>query len=292
MTIVYALVAAFFNALSVITQHKASISSPVSSKGWRVAVYLFKSPLWLFGWAAIVGAFVFQALALHHGLLSVVQPLLIAELVFVLILRRWWIAQAIRPITWWSAAITCVSLALFVAMSEPHGGNPAPSGQAWVTAIVATAGAAALLGALGMSGSPARRAALMASATAIMWALVATFIKAMTQDLAQFGLAGMFAHWPVYALAATGLSAEVLGQVALHVGPLSVSQPFLVIVDPIASIALSVWVYDEYFTADAPRLVVAAVAFATMCVAVTVLVRSAPATMEPTSATVAGTPSP
>lgn len=289
MTIVYALVAAFCNALSVATQHKASTSSPVSSKGWRLAIYLFTSPLWLFGWAAVAGAFVFQALALHHGLMSVVQPLLITELVFVLVLRRWWIRQAIRPITWWSAAVTCVSLAVFVAVSEPHGGTPAPSGQAWITAIGASAGATALLTVLGTSGSPARRAALMGCATAIMWALVATFIKAMTQDLAQFGVAGMFAHWPVYALAATGLCAEILTQVALHVGPLSVSQPFLVIVDPIASIALSVWVFDEFFTPNALRLALAIVAFATVCVAVTVLIRTAPATMEPATATVAGT---
>jgi hypothetical protein len=57
----------------------------------------------------------------------------------------------------------------------------------------------------------------------------------------------MFAHWPVYALAASGAVTEVLEQATLHVGPLSVSQ-FLVIVDPIVSIALSVWIFDEYFT--------------------------------------------
>ena len=41
----------------------------------------------------------------------------------------------------------------------------------------------------------------------------------------------------------------------MHVGPLSVSQPLIVIVDPIVSIALSVWVYGETFTADMPRAV-------------------------------------
>jgi drug/metabolite transporter (DMT)-like permease len=284
LTIVYALLAALCNALSEITQHKASISSPPRTRGWRVALYLFRSPLWLFGWAAIAGAFLFQALALHHGLMSVVQPLLVTELVFVLVLRRVWIGQAIRSITWWAAAVTCVSLAVFVSLSQPHGGNASPSGHAWVTAIVATAGVTALLTVLGMSGSPARRAALMASATGILWALVATFIKATTETLSEFGVAGTFVRWPVYALAGAGLAASVLDQVALHVGPLSVSQPFLVIVDPIASIALSVWVFDETFTPDAFRLVFSVLSFAAMCVSVTMLVRTAPATMEPTLA--------
>jgi hypothetical protein len=52
------------------------------------------------------------------------------------------------------------------------------------------------------------------------------------------------------------------------------------VVDPIVSIGLSVWIFNETFTDDALRLGLAAAAFAGMCVAVTVLVRTAPATME------------
>jgi hypothetical protein len=91
----------------------------------------------------------------------------------------------------------------------------------------------------------------------------------------------MFVRWPVYALALAGLVAEVLTQVTLHVGPLSVSQPILVIVDPIASIALSVWIFEEYFTPDALRLTVGSLSFIGMCVAVTFLTTTAPPTMEP-----------
>jgi len=114
----------------------------------------------------------------------------------------------------------------------------------------------------------------------MLWALVATFIKTTTNTLTQFGVSGMFTHWPVYALAVAGLMAEILTQAALHVGPLSASQPFIVIVDPIVSIALSVWIFGETFSEDAARLAVGAVAFATMCGAVVVLTRTAPATMD------------
>jgi hypothetical protein len=173
-----------------------------------------------------------------------------------------------------------VALAVFLAMSEPQGGNAAASSHAWISAATASFGAVAVLAVLGMWGSPARRAALMASATAIAWALVATFIKTTMDTLTQFGAGRVFTHWPVYALAVTGLAAEILNQVTLHVGPLSVSQPFLVIVDPIASIALSVWVFAEYFTPSAPRLTIAAISFACMCSAVIVLTRTAPASMD------------
>jgi hypothetical protein len=90
----------------------------------------------------------------------------------------------------------------------------------------------------------------------------------------------MFTHWPVYALAVGGMVALFLEQTALHVGPLRVSQPFLVIIDPIVSIALSVWLFGERFTADAAVLAVAAVAFAVMCAAVVLLTQTAPATMK------------
>jgi drug/metabolite transporter (DMT)-like permease len=279
VTIVFALTAALFNAVNVTTQHIASTSDPKKSKGWRLVVYLFSSPLWLLGWAALAGAFVFQALALHRGQMSVVQPLLVTELVFVLVLRRVVVHQAIRAVTWWAGGLTCVTLALFVAMSEPQGGLDFPSSHAWIMATAVTVGAAAVLAILGTRGSPVRRAALLGSSTAIMWALVATFIKTTTQTLTQYGITGMFIHWPVYALAASGLGAEILNQAALHVGPLSTSQPFLVIVDPIVSIALSVWIFEEHFTPSAARITLAVLGFAGMCAAVTILIRTAPATM-------------
>ena len=58
----------------------------------------------------------------------------------------------------------------------------------------------------------------------------------------------MLADWPVYAFVAATITGAVLQQGALHVGPLSVSQPLLVIIDPFASIVLSVWLFGERFT--------------------------------------------
>jgi hypothetical protein len=195
-----------------------------------------------------------------------------------------WLRQDIRSITWWSAAVTCASLALFIAMAEPEGGSTSPSSHAWISATVAALGLTAVITLFGLWGTPARRAALFASATAIMWALVATFIKQTTETISESGALHMFVHWPVYALAASGLAATILDQVTLHIGPLSVSQPFLVIVDPIASIVLSVWIFDETFTRNPLRVALAVAAFAIMCAAVTMLINTAPGTIEPSAA--------
>jgi hypothetical protein len=65
---IFALCAAFSNALYVATQHIASTRGQVGkASGLRLVAYLVRSPLWLFGWAAALGAFVFQAVALRNG---------------------------------------------------------------------------------------------------------------------------------------------------------------------------------------------------------------------------------
>jgi drug/metabolite transporter (DMT)-like permease len=279
VTIFFALLAALCNALNVTAQHLGSLSSAKNSKGWGFVVTLLRNPLWLAGWGALAGGFVFQALALHAGQMSVVQPLLVTELVFGLGLRRIWLRQSIRGITWWAAVLTCAALAVFLATSEPQGGTSEPASHAWLTGAWGTVGAAVILALLGLRGSAVRRTALMASAAALMWALVATLVKTMTDTWSEFGVGGMFLHWPVYALAGAGLGAEVFQQLTLRVGPLSVSQPILVIVNPIVSIALSVWIFEEYFTTDAPRLALGSAAFAAMCAAAFVLTRTAPASM-------------
>jgi drug/metabolite transporter (DMT)-like permease len=280
VVIVFALLAALSNAVNEATQHIASTADPARSSGWRLVIYLFRNPLWLFGWVALVAAFVFQALALHDGLLSIVQPLLATELVFMLALRRVWIHQSIRPITWAAAAVTCVGLTVFIAAGQPGGGQPTATGKHWLTAALACCVCAAVLAVLAQRGSPSLRAALYGSACAVMWALVATFIKATTDTLTQFGVGGMFTHWPIYALAAGAVAALLLMQAALHVGPLRASQPFIVIVDPIVSIALSVWLFAEHFSANGAVLAVAATGFAVMCASVVLLTQTAPATME------------
>jgi drug/metabolite transporter (DMT)-like permease len=281
LTVAFALAAAFSNAVNVLTQHAASVSAPKRDKGWRLVAYLFRQPLWLLGWIGAVGGFAFQALALHYGQLSVVQPLLVTELVFVLVLRRAWIRQEVAAAAWAAVLAVCVALAVFLTVAEPTGGHPAPETAEWLSALVAFGVAIALLSVLGMRGSPVRRAAVFAVAAALAWALMATFIKTATDTLATSGIGGMLTSWPVYALAAAAVTGTLLEQAALHVGPLSVSQPLLVIINPFASIALSIWLFDERFTDSPAKIAIAVLAFGVMTVGVIILSRTAPQDLTP-----------
>jgi hypothetical protein len=130
--------------------------------------------------------------------------------------------------------------------------------------------------ALAARGSPVRRAALYGTAAAVVGALAATFMKAATVTFTVDGPIAVVTSWTIYALLASGIACGVLVQAALHVGPLRVSQPLMVVVNPIVSIWLSVWLFAEYFTDDIAVLAVAAGAFATLAVGVVLVTRTAP----------------
>ena len=280
IAITFALAAALANAIHLMTQHAASVGVSKSHGGWNLVTFLIRQPLWLVGWVAAAGGFVFQAVALHSGQLSIVQPLLVTELVFVLILRRFWVHQQVAKLAWAAALLTSAALAVFLIAADPQGGRLQPDVTDWATALAVFGGAVALFAVMARWGSPVRRAALYATAASITWALMAAFIKVTTNLLTESGPLGTLKHWPVYALVASGILGSVLQQAALQVGPLSVSQPLIVVVDPAVAIVLSVWVFDERFTVSLAQRTLAGVAFCVIAVGVTVLTRTAPTDLD------------
>lgn len=280
ITIIFALAAALANAVHLMTQHAASVGVSKMHRGWNLVAFLIRQPLWLLGWAAAAGGFAFQAVALHSGQLSIVQPVLVTELVFALLLRRFWIHQHIAKMAWTGALITCAALTVFLTAADPHGGHPQPDAADWASALTLFGGVVAVLAVMARWGSPVRRAALYATATSITWALMAAFIKATTNVLVASGPVGMLEHWPIYALILSAVLGSVLQQAALQVGPLSVSQPLIVVVDPAVAIVLSVWIFDERFTASVAQKIIAGLAFCLMALGVTVLSRTAPTDLE------------
>jgi hypothetical protein len=284
LTIIFALAAALSNAIHLMTQHSASAGVTDEHRNWHVVRHLIRQPLWLLGWAAAAGGFAFQAVALHGGQLAVVQALLVTELVFALLLRRFWVRQHIAKTAWTAAVVTCGALVVFLSTAEPHGGHVRPDPADWIFASTVFGGIVAVLALSARWGSPSRRAALYAIAASITWALMAAFIKATTDVLTHRGVVGTLEHWPLYALIVAAIVGSVLQQAALQVGPLSVSQPLIVVVDPAVAIVLSVWIFDERFTVSALQRVFAGVAFCVMAVAVVVLSRAAPTDLDSTMA--------
>ncbi len=277
VSVLFAFAAAFASSLDVITQHVASTAAPARDKGWRLALYLIRNPLWLFGVGAMVGSFVLQALALYNGQVSVVQSIMVTELVFTLVIGSVWLRRQVSAAAWVSASVTSVGLAIFLVMSEPKGGHSQATGTAWLPALLVFGGLTALFVVLAGRGSPVRRAALYAVGLRNRVG-PARRVHEIRHRAAGPGRRAAHAAStaPSTALIAAGIVGTILTQAAIHQGPLAVSQPLMVIVDPFVSVILGVWLFGERFQGGSLKIAVGVLGFAAMVVGVVFLGRTAP----------------
>ncbi len=271
MAILFALLSAFSTATTAVLQRLASVSQPETSGGWRTVRALVRDPRWLLGLVFLGGTFVFQAIALYFGELAVVQPILVTELIFTLALRRLWLRDDITPRTWTAAVMICGGLAAFLLAAHPEEGHRVATVGDWVWALTTRGLVVVLLVLLSRTGSPARRAALLGCAAGLVWAVDAAFVKAATDLLSRSGWVALLVHWPLYAVVASGVLGTILVGAAFTAGPLTASQPALLIVDPLASIALGIELFGEQLRTSVPALTISATGLAVMATGVVLI---------------------
>jgi drug/metabolite transporter (DMT)-like permease len=281
MSIVFALLGAVSQALTSVLQRLANVEgAEVKRSAWQTALYLVRQPMWLLGMVTMGGTFVFTAAALYFGELATVQPILVTELIFTLAMRALWLGDRIATRTWGAAALLCAGLFGFLVVAHPQEGHRHPSAANWVLAVGSRGAVVLVLVIISRWGSPARRAALLGAAAALVWAIDAAFVKSATEVLARDGWGGLFLHWPLYGVVATGVLGTVLLESAFAVGPLAASQSALLIVDPLASIAIGVELFGEQLRSSPVAIVLQAVFLGAMFLGVVLLSRWAPPEME------------
>ena len=275
LAICFGIATALSNAVALLTQHLPQIPTDHHRSRGATFVYLARQPLWLIGWLALAGSLLCQSVALHFGPLSVVQPLLVTELVMALLLRRLWRRQRLSRRAWISAAVTTLSLAAFLVLANPSGAQE-PRHSLWLATGSVTGTVIVACMVIGRRGSPTRRAASFAVATALSWAFEATLIKQLGDQWTQHGVVGVLSNWVLYVFVAVGLVGLFSEQTALQAGPLGVSQPLIVIVDPLASMALGATLFAERFHGSGITSTAALVALVITGVSALVLMRATP----------------
>ena len=134
--IIFAVLSALSNACSAVLQRLAVVDRTAQARSaWRTAIDLVRQPIWLLGGLFLVGTFAFQALGLYFGPLSVVQPVLVLELIFTLGLRVFLLHDGIASRTWSAAAIICAGLAAFLLVAAPSDGSHVPDARQWILAV-------------------------------------------------------------------------------------------------------------------------------------------------------------
>jgi drug/metabolite transporter (DMT)-like permease len=245
MAYVLAVFGAFANAMTTILQRMGvETAPPETTMRLSLLAYAVRRTVWLIGFAVMIGAFLLQAFALHFGPLTVVQPILTLELPFLVAILWLWFRQAMTWREWVGAFSAAGGLALFLVIAHPSGGNQHPATGDWVLVITVCVAAVVTAIVLTRIGSTAWKAAMFGTAAAIDFALTAAFIKQMTDEISMHGW-GFLQHWSPYAVAVTGVMGLFLAQNAFHAGPVTASQATLVIVDPLASVAIGIGLFGD-----------------------------------------------
>jgi drug/metabolite transporter (DMT)-like permease len=275
------LVASLFTASASVAQRFAAAPAPGElSFSWRLIAFLVHRPVWFLGILCMIGGFAFQVAALREASLSLVQPVIATELLFVFAFLALRSRSRVRRRDWLAAAGMALGLGCFLALADPSGGSDYASHESWVLAGLATFAAAAVFCGLaylprrgGLPPSPSRQAALLAVAAGITWGFVAAVVKELSGHLSG-GLYGVFTNWSPYVLVATGAVALFLVSNAFQAGSLAASQPGLTIMDPLVASVLGVVLFHEHIRHDPAQLLGEGLALVVLVAGVVLLSRS------------------
>jgi drug/metabolite transporter (DMT)-like permease len=245
VVILLALGASLANALTSVFQRMGVEDAPADATlKLSLLTYAFRRGVWLLGFALMVVSFLLQAVALHLGRLSEVQPVLTTELVFLVIVLGIWFGFRSGPREWFGVLAASGGLAGFLFFAHPEEGNMSPPTWEWLVVVGACSGVMLLTVVLALRGPRWWRAAMFGSAGAISFALTAAFTKVVS-GLAASDWASLYRHWQTYGLIFFGVLGLFLAQNAFHAGPLVASQSSLVLVDPLASILIGVGLFGD-----------------------------------------------
>lgn len=274
LAVVCALLAALLYALSsVLQQRGAAAQPPETALRLGLLTRLVRNPGWLLGLAGDIGGYVFQFIALGHGPLVVVQPLLVCGLLFALPIGAAWSGRRLGRWDWFAAVMVCAGLAAFLIVAKPENGRSDVSGGVWAVVMVGF-GAVAVGLVVGSLGRAAwLRAVLLSASSGVIYGLAAALTKTSSHFLSR-GIPEFFGQWQPYALAVAGVGGMLIAQSAFQAGSLDASLPTMSVVDPIVSILIGATAFGESISASRPALAVEVVALVIMFAGVFVLARS------------------
>ncbi len=246
MAATLALLAAACFALAATLQQKGALGEgDVSLAHPASLLRLLGQTWWLAGTAVLFVGYVLQAIALDHGRLSVIQPLLVSTIVFALPLGYLITAQRVGRREIGCAAVVVVGLAVFTLVGDPAGGRPNAPGVQWAVTIAIVLILVGLLMALGGGGTLERKAGMYGAAAGLLYGLSASLWKPSAEMIDAGGVGAAFSSWEIYACGLAGIAAFVVQQVSLGTGRLAPSVATTSVLNPVLSVFIGVALLEE-----------------------------------------------
>ncbi|MBS4102248.1 DMT family transporter [Tsukamurella paurometabola] len=250
-SVVLALVAAFLFACGSAAQQAEAAG--VDEDGSLIAA-LVRRPRWWLGLLGDLGGYAFQAWALALGPVLVVQPLIVAALLFALPVSALLNHTRVTAREWAYAAVLAVALAVFLIAGRPSDGVPDAAGATWLPALLvvgAVAAAATGIGLVRALPGPAR-ALSFGVASGVLFGVATVLTKPVltSYEHAEFlaNTLRLLTDWRLFVLILCGLGAMYLQQRAFQPAPISASLPAITLAEPVCAAALGAVVLGETVT--------------------------------------------
>jgi len=284
VAVLTAILAALFFGISAVADQRSTkrVKHRKAGSPW-IFVDLARQPLWLTAVAANVAGFALQVVALKFGSLAVVQPLLVGDLVFAVLisygLARWsgrsMQSLVSRPLMFTGVLLTFGGVAGFLAIARPSAGTTHISTLALPPLAMALVGVVAACMIVGQRSKRLRPLAL-ALACGVNYGAAAFVVKLVTSEFGG-GAARVFTTWPIYALAIVGPTGFLLNQDALQEGTfLAPVQSIITTADPIISIALAILWLNVHVSGSPAAIAGQVISLAVMTAGIVITAHSAP----------------
>ncbi|MCL5048404.1 MAG: DMT family transporter [Firmicutes bacterium] len=263
MPIIFALLAAISNALATVLQRigvetsgGGSAASNVNSESKKTSFKfknLLKSPVWFAGLGLMTASFLLQAIALAIGNLTLVQPVMVTELLFIVIILGFWFDHPLGKQEIISVLGVIVGLGIFLGFSFGQKGSQHPDIDDWMAVIGGGLGIILISLWLTTRGGRSLKAACFGIAGGTAFAITAAFIKQVAEQWPH-GILYILSNGQGYGVALAGTMGLILSQHALDAGPVAASQSALLISNPLASIIMGVYLFGNHLDKSGARL--------------------------------------
>ncbi|WP_051839255.1 DMT family transporter [Streptomyces sp. NRRL F-5126] len=240
MLYVYGLTAACLLGLAFVLQQHAAERAPAADVlSFRLLLDLVKVPLWLAGIGCMVAGQLVSVLALDHGELSAVEPLLSTNLIFAMALARRLTGQRLGITGWTGVVLLSGGVAAFMIAGRPSGStHDAGALRHWL--VVGSVLAVVLLLVAFARRATALEPPLLAAAAGTLYGLQDALTRVSTQNFDEKGVSGLLLTWQPYGVIAAAVTGLMLVQSAFETGPLRMSLPSLTASEPLIGIACGI----------------------------------------------------
>jgi drug/metabolite transporter (DMT)-like permease len=268
------LAALVFGISSVAEQRSTKRVKAEQTLSPRILLDLVRQPLWVTAIGATVIGFALQVVALRFGPLAVVEPILVCDLIFAVLISAY-LRKRRDPVIFAGVAACAVGVAGFLVIARPSGGQSTVSFHVLLplAAGLVAAVAACLVVA---RGSRNLRPLALALACGISYGAAAFLVKLVTSEFGG-GLPQLLSNWPIYALAVVGPVGFLLNQDAFQAGTLIAPvMSIITAADPLVSIALAYLWLNERLSSSPAGIAGEVASLVVMTAGIVVIARHSP----------------